>query len=189
MKTAKVSVTVIASLLFVFTNTARAQAPEGAKPPSEQALLNVWVGEWTYQGTQHQTPQGPAGSFAGRQTARLILNGFVLETKWKDTGSYGGKQMTSEGLDLEWFNRPTKTFMGRTFDNDGDASSATITANGNTWTSTGTRVATDGKLFLLKFVNTFSVDGKTCSTKGELSADDGKTWMPYLDLTMKKVGK
>jgi hypothetical protein len=188
-KISTVRFTIIASLLFLSTSATRAQAPQGAKPPPEQALLNVWVGEWTYQGAQHLTPQGAAGTFAGRQTARLILNGFFLETKWKDTGSYDGKQLTSEGLDLEWFNTATKTFMGRTFDNDGDASTATITASGNTWTSTGTRMATDGKLYRLRFVNTFSVDGKTCTTKGELSADDGKTWMPYLELTMKKVGK
>ena len=61
--------------------------------------------------------------------------------------------------------------------------------NGNIWTGTGTRKDINGKIYKIKASNTFSSDGKTCKTICELSADDGKTWMPLWELTLKKVKK
>jgi len=88
-------VLVVASfVLLLFAGFVQAQTPERPKPgPEQKKLVEVFGGEWKYEGTTQETPLGPAGKFAGKQTSRPILGGLYLETKWQDKGTYGGKEI------------------------------------------------------------------------------------------------
>ncbi len=135
------------------------------------------------------TPFGPGGKFAGRQTSRLILNGLFLESRGKDKGVYGGKQIEFEGVGIRWFDPLTKTYLSHGYDTDGFVGNDVLTLNGDTWTSTGTVTDSKGKVYKSRSSSTFSSDGKSFTVKGELSVDEGKTWIPWWEETMKRIKK
>ena len=176
-------------LLLLSAAFVQAQIQDRPKPGPEQKKLEVFVGEWNYEGSLSDTPLGPGGKFAGKQTARMILDGLFLESGGEDKGVYGGKEIVYKGVSIQWFDPITKTYLDHGYDNDGFAGKGVTTLTGNTWTSTGTQTDRKGKIYKSKSSTTFSSDGKTRTTKTELSADDGKTWMPWYELTMKKVSK
>jgi hypothetical protein len=185
----QLTIVALSWLLLLSAGSVQAQTQERPKPGPEQKKLEVWVGEWKYEGSAKDSPLGPGGKFAGKQTARMILGGLFLETRWEDKGTYGGQEMILQGIDVQWYDALTKKYVDHAFDNDGSASTGVTTVNGNTWTSMSTRTDTKGKTFKVKGTSTLSSDGKTCAASAEVSADDGKTWTPLWELTLKKVKK
>jgi hypothetical protein len=107
----------------------------------------------------------------------------------EDKGVYGGKELAYKYINLQWWDATAKAYASASFDNDGIVGKSTTTVDGNTWTDTGTMIDSKGKTYKTRSSSTFSADGKTSVTKGELSADDGKTWMPYWESTAKRVSK
>lgn len=162
-----------------------ARAQEQPKPGPEHRKMEVAVGDWTYEGSGGASPFAPAGSFKGRTTARMVLGGFFLESRSEDTGDTG---YVFQGVSLRGFNPVTKTYFEHGFENDGRATTASITVNGGTWTSTGVRTDSQGKTYKTRGVDTYSADGRTGTFAVEYSADDGKTWLPLWKGTMKRVG-
>jgi Protein of unknown function (DUF1579) len=170
---------VAVSFLFLLSSGfVQAQIQDRPKVGPEQKQLGVFVGEWKYEGSVKDTPLGPGGKFAGKQTARMILDGLFLESRAEDKGVYGGKEIVYKGVFIQWYDPMTKTYHDHGFDNDGFVASGVTTVSGNTWTSTGTRTDSKGKSNKVRNTSTFSSDGNTCTQKTELSVDDGKTWMP-----------
>ena len=183
----KVSFVVLSSLLLMSAGAIQAQQTEDLpKPGPEQKKLAVWVGEWKYEGSGPDTAMGPGGKFTGKQTSRMILGGLFLEHKWGDKGNYGGKEISLQGVDLNWYDAATKTYHSQSFCNDGSVSTGVFTINGNVWSSSGTRTDAQGKICKVRDVSTFSADGKTRTGRVEFSLDDGKTWTFWFDTTMKK---
>src|SRR5512139_3609048 len=83
-------VVLVGSLLVLGLSTLlAAQAP---KPGPEAGKLAVWVGAWQYEGEAQANPLGPAAKVSGRQTARLVMNGFALEWTGEEKGPFGGVQ-------------------------------------------------------------------------------------------------
>ena len=64
-----------------------------------------------------------------------------------------------------------------------------MTLRPNTWTMLASGINREGKSTRYKSSTTFSSDGKTRATKGELSVDDGKTWMPLWEQVAKRVAR
>jgi hypothetical protein len=176
------------SWLFVLSaGFVQAQIPDRPKSGPDDKKLEVWVGDWQYEGVINDTPSGPGGKYAGKLTCRMTLDDLFLETRAEDKGVYGGKEMVYQGINVQWYDSVTKTYIARGFDNDGIVSSRITTVNGNTWIGTGTGIDRKGKTGKSKSSLTFSSDGKTYTTKGELSTDDGKTWMPWWEETGKRI--
>lgn len=183
---------VLTAVLWSFLHSAslvHAQIQNRPKPGPEHKKLEVWAGGWAYEGSLKETPLGPGGKFSGRETNRWILDGLFLEAKAKDTGVYGGKEITYEGLVIHWYDSATKTYREQAFDNDGFVSAGVETVSGNTWTGTGTATDSKGNKTLTRNSTTFSPDGKTRTSKSEISFDDGKTWTIYWELTATKVSE
>lgn len=90
-------------------------------------------------------------------------------------------------LSLQWYDASTKTYSVQEFDSLGWVASSTVTVNGNTWTDTGTMVDGTGKNYKLRTTLTFSPDGKKCTRKAEISADDGKTWIIWWEESGEKI--
>ena len=143
--------------------------------------------EWAYEGTLRETKLGPGGKFAGQDASRWILDGLFMESRDKDKGVYGGKEMTYEGVTIHWYDAATKTYKTRSFDNDGVVSEGSETVNGKTWTSTGTGVGSKGQKLMNRNTTTFAADGRSYTAKSEISFDEGKTWTIYWELTAKKT--
>lgn len=173
-------------LLALHHSSLLAADSEQPKPGPETKKLEMFVGEWKYEGLGHACPFGPAGKFSGKGTDKMILNGFFLESRWKDVTKDG---FVAEGLVLHWYDPVARFYRESGFDFDGAATSNTLKHEGNTWTSTGTRTDKAGKVYQTKFVATFSADGRTIKSLAEYSGDEGKTWQPWYELTSKKVSK
>lgn len=151
--------------------------------------MEIWVGEWKYEGKLSDTPFGPGGKFTGKQTSRLILDGLFLERSGEDVGVYAGKTVSYKFLGVQWFDSANKIYQDRSFDNDGTASEATLSVSGNVWKYAGTTTDPKGKTYKTRTTSTLSADGTTCVQKSEFSMDDGKTWKPFWEDTMKKTSK
>lgn len=178
--------TLSAFLLLTATLT-QAQIADRPKAGPEQKKLEMRVGEWKYEGSLSDTPLGPGGKFAGKNSSRMVLDGLFLETQGEDKGVYGGKEMFYKSKGMQWYDPATKTYRTQFFDNDGIASAGTLTLTGNTWSYTGSMTDSKGTVYLTKDSTTYSADGSTATTRGEISADGGKTWAPYYQLVSKKV--
>ena len=119
----------------------------------------------------------------------MILDGLFLESRAEDKGVYGGKEIVFKGITIQWFDPITKTYLSHSYDNDSFVNSSVTTVVGNTWSGTGAQTDSKGKSYKTKHSSTLSPDGKSIVEKDEISADDGKTWMPYWEDTMKKTGR
>lgn len=173
-------------LCLQFATPLQAQIADRPKAGPEQQKLAVWLGEWDYEGTIMDSRLGPGGKFKGTEQVRWTMDGLFQESRSKDKGVYGGKPMTYEGLLVRWYNAVSKTFLSRSFDNDGVIGEGVDTVSGNTWTSTGSGVTSKGEKTLSRGTTVFSADGKSRTGKFEISFDDGKTWAPLWELTAKR---
>jgi len=75
----KTLVRLIVVACFARSGLCPATEPAAETRPELQKL-QLWVGEWTYEGESPTTFLGPGEKFTGRMTGRFILNGFGLET-------------------------------------------------------------------------------------------------------------
>jgi hypothetical protein len=85
------------------------------------------------------------------------------------------------------YDRVKKSFVEHGFESDGHANSAAVKVEGNTWSAMSSRADQRGKSYKTRWVLVYSDDGKKHMGKYEYSADDGKTWVPYMELTATKV--
>jgi hypothetical protein len=167
-----------------------AQSPEQPKPGPAHKQLEVWVGDWNYEGVGKDSPfypPGAASKFAGKQTSHMILGGFFLESRWEDNGESG---YFAQGMTITGYDPNAKTYIDYGFENDGTAGgTGSTTVTDNTWTSLWSRTGRDGKVYKVKSRSTFSADGRMVEGTQDYSADDGKTWMPFLKITMRRASQ
>ena len=82
----KLHIATLLGLLALSAVNFQAQAAEQPKPGPEHKKMEVAVGQWNYEGSAEASPFGPAGRFKGRETARMVLGGFFLESQEQDKG-------------------------------------------------------------------------------------------------------
>ena len=183
----RLSFVAVSFLYVLIAGLGQAQVADRPKVGPEQKKLEVFVGDWTYEGSINDTPLGPGGKFAGKVSFRMILDGLYLEGRAEDKGIYGGKEILFKGMKIQWFDSTKQAYLSHTYDNDSFVDSSVTTVSGNTWTSTGAQTDRKGKSYKTKHSMTVSADGKSIIQKAEISDDDGKTWMLYWQDTLKKV--
>ena len=160
----------------------QAQLQDRPKPSPEQKKLEVWTGSWDYSGETKASPLGPAGTFSGKRTGRMILNGFFLENTWEEKGSMGD----TKGVEIVEYDAAGKNHVFHAFGDDSSSVSGLSTVEGNTWTSKFSFTAPAGEKWEMKIVRKFSADGTSCESTGDIS-NDGKTWTPVYTGKMTKV--
>ncbi len=147
----------------------------------------MFVGEWTYEGSQEVTPFFPsAGTFRGKSISRMVLGGFFLEERDEDKADDG---YVFQGVGLTGYDPVKQSYFTHTFENDGKASVGSLSLSGNSWTSHSTRSDTKGKLYKTRNVQTFAIDGKSWTSLTEYSSDNGKTWKKAWSLKATRVGQ
>ena len=162
-------------------------AADQPKPGPEHKKLEVFVGEWTFEGSGQATPFLPAsGNFRGILTGRIVLGGFFLEMYARDISDNG---YLLEHKVMRTYDPTKKAFVDYIFENDGTVSMNTVTVDGNTWTMTGTTKDSEGKDYRTRAVEVVSPDGRTLTGTFEYSSDDGKTWVKAWSHTSKRVTK
>jgi hypothetical protein len=162
--------------------TAFAQQPnQPPKPGPEQQKLQLWVGEWTYEGESQTSFLGPGEKFTGRMTGRFILNGFGLETVAKEQSPSG----EIESTEVDTYDPVTKTYPYFYAESDGLFSQGSLTTNGNVTSWEGSSMA-NGKRYKERGTNAVAPDGMSFTRSGEIS-EDGKAWVPWFTYHATKV--
>ena len=156
-------------LLFAVVLQAQAPAP---KPGPEHKKLEIWVGDWTYDGEANATPFGPAGKVSGKNSTKPILGGFFVEFRGEDKGTAG----TTHWVEIDGYDPVTKKFTWNNFASDGSVQSVTYTMEGKTMSYSGTQV-TGGKQAKIRGTCVFTPDFMSNVDKREITFD-GKAWMP-----------
>jgi len=149
------------------------------KPGPEQKKLNIWVGDWTYEGENQATPLGPAGKYVGKATVRPILDGFFVE--------WHGQDGISSWNEVDGYDALNKRYFWTGFSGDGSFNSVTYTIDGTTVKYSGTLILGE-KQYRIRGIAEFSSDFMSCVDKREVSAD-GQTWMPNFQNKMVKITK
>jgi ketosteroid isomerase-like protein len=162
-----------------FAGAAFAQQPnQPPKPGPEHQKLQLWVGEWTYEGESQTSFLGPGEKFTGRLTARPISNGFGLETVDNEQSPSGETQ----DVEVDTYDPVTKSYPYIYIASDGSFSQGSLTVNG-TWE--GTSMA-NGKKYKERGTNAVAPDGMSFTRHGEISVD-GKTRLPWFTYKATKV--
>jgi hypothetical protein len=174
----------IVGVIVLSTGAAYGQNSQQPKPGPEHKKLEMLTGEWKYEGEAELSPFGPAGKFAGKETNRMVLDGFFVESRWEDVGDSG---YVMKGVILTGYDPLSKKYVDYAFDNDGIVSVGSSTWDGKNLSSTSTRADRSGKIYKLKHSSIYSDDGKTRKGVSEYSEDDGQTWKLLRKLTATKL--
>jgi len=174
----KVMLLALTLLVLTVSMQVVAQTPE---PGPEAKKLAVWVGAWQYEGEAQASPMGPAAKISGKQTGRLVMNGFALEWAGEEKGPFGGVKWG----EMDVYDAAAKNYPWLGYQSDGTTWSGANVVSGNAWKATGT-MTSKGKTYGFKSDGSFSADGKTWTWKSELSTD-GKTWVPWTQGKMTKT--
>lgn len=173
-------VTLIAAICCA--GTAFAQQPSRPpKPSPEHQKLQLWFGEWTYEGENQATFLGPGGKFTGRMTGRPIMDGFGAEYVFVENGPSG----ETRRVEIDTYDPVAKNYPGISISSDGSFSQASFTMNGNVATWEGTSVV-NGRRFKDRGTDAVAPDGMSFTTHGEIS-EDGKTWVPSFAFKANKI--
>ena len=177
MKRFVVAVSVVA-LVFAVTIQAQTPAPQ---PGPEQKKMEVFAGQWTYEGEYKSGSFGPGGKATGEYTAEMILGGFFIRGRYVERMA----SKVSRGFETFGYNPATRNYLQSQYADDGSMGSGAMTVNGNTWNYSGT-MSSGGKQAKFRNTMTFAADGMSMVMKAELSAD-GTTWMPFWDFKFTKL--
>ena len=170
-------------LMVVIVSVMRAQTPATApKPDPEIKKLQVLVGHWTYEGEHKPGPLGPGGKVSGEYTGQWRVGGFILEVSVIEKSSVG----TTRILEIDEYSPMDKTIHWTNWASNGGRMTGTITITGNTITWEG-KFTANGKEYHVRAPYVFSADNTSATGKADISADDGKTWMPWIEATYTKA--
>jgi Protein of unknown function (DUF1579) len=165
---------VVGFLVLFCSTTLNAQAPAPPKPGPEHQKLQVFVGNWSFEGEAKPGPLGPGGKFAGSDREES-LGGFFIQRSFQGKGPAG----EIRGVSILGYDSSKKTYVTSNFGSDGVASTGTATVNGNTWTFNETAVVA-GKPFQNRCTVAFANGNASYTVKCEASAD-GKSWAPTFE--------
>src|SRR5262245_60517931 len=128
--------TVVCLVVLLSSAVLCAQIPAPPpKPGPEHQKLQMFVGNWTWDGEVKAGPMGPGGKITGTDRWESLGGFFVLR-------NVQGKGPAGEfkGVAVLGYDSAKKTYVVYGFVSDGASATGTATVNGNTWTinETGT---------------------------------------------------
>ena len=170
----KTPMTLLAVICLVAAALGQPPSP-APKPGPEHQKLNIWVGDWTYEGESQATPLEPAGRWVGKSTNRPILGGFFVEFRARDEGPTG----TNQYFEVDGYDALNKRYTWNGFSSAGSINSVTYTIDGTTVNYSGTALQGD-KQYKIRGTIVFTPDFMSNVEKREVSAD-GQTWMPMFE--------
>jgi len=164
----------VALVMLLAAVAVQAQAP-APKPGPEHKKLEIWIGDWTYEGEYHATPLGPAGKCTGKVAIRPILGGFFVEFRSEEKGSSG----TTQYLEIDGYDPVARKYFWNGFDSQGLNEAVTYTIEGNMVAYSGTLVI-GAKQAKSRGTFVFAPDFMSYAAEYEISVD-GKAWMTFFE--------
>jgi len=161
---------IVLGLVGLAAVAAAAQAPM-PKPGPPQKRLEVFVGNWTFEGEFKTGTIGQGGKVKGTETGQM-LGGFFVERHYKERGPSGERR----GVHVFGFDPVKKTYITSDFDSMGGFGSGTASTSGTTWTFSERRVG-GGKPLQNRCELSFAPGNLSFTVKCKVSTD-GQTWTP-----------
>ena len=147
--------------------------PEGPKPPPEVEKLSYFIGPWTTEGEIKQGTPGSGGAVQGRQMCRWMPGKFFVGCMIESKSPTGTMQIEA----MMGYDADKKVYKWWSFDNLGQAESATGTVKDGTWTWMGNSKVGDKTVQTRYTISDTTPDGYV--TRWE-SSPDGKAWAPLM---------
>jgi|MudIll2142460700_1097286.scaffolds.fasta_scaffold435377_2 hypothetical protein len=163
-------------VLLIFAAALQAQSSAQAPGP-EHKKLNIWVGDWTYEGESFATPLQAADKYAGKMTVRPILDGFFVE--------FQGEDGSSRWHEIDGYDALNKTYFWFGFGNNGKVDTATYTIEGTKVEYSGS-ITVGEKRLKIRGTVVFADDLKSSVEKRDISLD-GQSWIPSFRNNWKKI--
>jgi Protein of unknown function (DUF1579) len=139
----------------------------------EHELLDVFIGKWITEGETIPTDDAPAAKILASDIYEWVAGRFfVLHTAY---GRIGDTDVG--GIELIGYDPKVKRYRTHFFDSQGNISNQDLTFRDGTWTWSGQHA---------RATLVVSDDGNTMPTRHEWS-DDGVTWRPSMNVTLRKV--
>ncbi len=170
---------VVFGVIFIFTFlAATADAQMSATPAPELKKLDYFAGTWSSEATIAPGPWGPGGKFSDTVTTEWMKGGFFLvsHSDFSMPTEMGG---AGAAFSVLGYDADKKTYTEERFDSSGRRALTTGTLNGDTLTWTGENNyggVTIESRFTIKMISPTSY-----TSKYEVSADGGSSWMPFWD--------
>jgi len=145
-------------------------------PAPELKKLDYFTGDWTIEANIGSGPWGGGGKFTATGTGEWMKGGFFLvsHSDFSLPPEMGG---SGTGLSVRSYDPEKKVYTDETFNNDGRHEIMTGTLNGDTWTWTGE--ANYGGMMIQQRLTLKVTSPTSYTSKYEVSADSGATWMPF----------
>ena len=151
-----------------------------AVPGPEHERLSVFVGKWRTEGRTIATAESPAVPILSSDIYEWVPGNFFVVHHWD--GTVGDAK--AAGIEIIGYDAAAGNYRTHFFDSDGNAGSEVLTARDRWWTWLGRQVM--GAEWH-RCTSVVSQDGNTMTARHERSSD-GKTWTPWMDVTLRRIG-
>jgi hypothetical protein len=148
-------------------------------PGPEQRALNVFLGRWHTTGEVLAMDSTPAVRVDAIDTYAWYPGGFFLVHE--ADARLGDEHLHS--LEILGYDEARQCHLATFFDSTGGTGVEELRREGNTWTWRGSNVMGVKEH---RCVAVVSDDGRTIHARHERS-DDGRTWTPWMDVTLTKT--
>lgn len=163
-------------LMIVLTSAVAVAQMAPPTPAPELKKLDYLIGNWTIDATIGSGPWGAGGKFSATSSAEWLKGGFFLvsHSEFSLPPELGG---SGTGLSVMSYDPDKKLYTIEDFSSDGRHELISGTVNGDTWTWTGE--ANYGGMTIERRLTEKVISPTSYTTKYEVSADGGATWMPF----------
>lgn len=164
-------------------STSHAQSPSHSASPPQLALFTRLAGFWEGEASMMMGPQGKQ-LVHQRETIEAVAGGTVFTIKGLGTqrAADGSLRTVHDAFAVVFLDRDHTTPRMRAFVAEGGNwidPDFTLTANGYSWSMTDPRAGR------IRYDMSFDAEGRWVE-KGVMSRDDGKTWIPFFEMTLTK---
>jgi hypothetical protein len=160
-------------MVLVFAVAVLAQM-SASQPGPDYKKLEVWAGNWSFQGDAKDSPSGPTYKLDWTWQGRLMPGGFFLEIH----GTWNGQSSEDRYLEIIGYDPIKKTYMGYVFHNSGTLEIYSSTFGDRSCIENGTDQSPDGKTAKWRHVWKFSPDWMSVSGICEVETD-GIWWTAF----------
>jgi hypothetical protein len=141
--------------------------------------LGMWVGRWNFSGQIYETKYSHAHADTGIADCTWTANrGYVICDYFSDNPPH-------DDLSVMSYSPSAKAYTHAEIHKDRPPSSEKVTQNGNTWI-TSSDVPDNGRTLVLRTTFVFLTADKQ-TTKVQISADKGRTWVTMIQVTAVKA--
>jgi Protein of unknown function (DUF1579) len=169
--------TTLALGLFLVLICAAAVAQTGPPTPApELKKLDYFTGNWSSEATVAPGPWGSGGKFTDTVSAEWMKGNFFIisHADFSLPPELGG---TGTSVAILGYDMDKQTYTSERFDSFGRHEVRTGTLNGDTWTWTGEN--NYGGMSIQTRMTMKVTSPTSYTSKYEVSADGGTTWMPF----------